>query len=1227
MSQAGAVPALAVLLEKVQSQDKDFRYMALADLSQGLRDGSWSMDAEQQKRICQSVLRGVEDHIGEVAAMAVKCLPPLAQRVDHNNLRPLVEELCTKACSGQTGGQQAAVGIKTMLSEVGNGTRSAVVVHAAVPMLLQALQRHQQHAPMVEGTNGEVMLDVLDILQEAATRNGSACMDVMQQLMDSLTGLLSDRRSAVRKRAIQCIAALSPCLDEATYESICRKLVVSLGGEKGTYVFKASVQLAGAICRYSGTKMGRHVPEILPALILCAKNADETEEEQREISIQSIEMFVRKCTVNVRPNKDEILAVGLEYIKYDPNYNADFESNSEDMDEEASDEESDEGYSDDDDTSWKVRRASAKLLSAMVQSMPDLLCYYYENIAPSIILRMKEREENVRIDVYDVFQDIIRQTGVSNCTSARIPQKPGHYLQQLLPSLLKCISRELRGKSSKGKLAALQLLRNLVASLPGGMSDQIDELLPVLLKITKEEASSSNVKIESLTVLELLMVSHHLDVFRSYIQDMAEVIFSSTKEKYYRVITEALRCCKALVRLIHSSQPGGTFDCQDLVPELYSCVLLRLSEQDQDLQVKEESIRCMATVISCLEKYVGKQASGGLQIMLDRVRNEATRLTAIKAFETIALSPARECINIHTQALVEDLTLFLRKADRRLRQAALSTLDAIVKTASPPLDILFCDTIIVEVSGMLSDSDWHLSSMAFGLLCSVVTQQPCCAAAISDSALKPTFELLKSPLLQGSILEPIQELIRLLVQSEQPETGFESLYSMLMSAGETASSRQQIHSIAKIVASLCSTAGDQACQSSVDALVVRLQTSEDNMVLPLFCLGEIGKLKDVGLFSASEPMILKCFGSPMEEVKSAASFALGCMVAGNAHKYLPELIAQIESSPKQEYLLLHALKEVIVTLCAGSECKILGEDCERIFQILLKHAQNEEEGIRNVVAECLGKLVLMASEDIVMQLQRAASSENPNVRATVATSIRFTLQDKPHHVDDWLQPCLPTFLYLMQDSSWYVRKAAVQTLNSIVHSRLDMLGDMLPELTILVCKQTAVLPELVRTVDLGPFKHIVDDGLELRKAAFECLSSIMERSFDSVDLNQFIICLKEGIADHYDVKVPCHLLLAKIAELHGQSVLLAVDELVPNLGKTLRTRLKSDAVKQEVDRHEDLLCSALRAIYAISKVPNIEFHEKFTQMMAQVIESDPAMMARYQSVQTETEPFDMMDLA
>jgi hypothetical protein len=56
--------------------------------------------------------------------------------------------------------------------------------------------------------------------------------------------------------------------------------------------------------------------------------------------------------------------------------------------------------------------------------------------------------------------------------------------------------------------------------------------------------------------------------------------------------------------------------------------------------------------------------------------------------------------------------------------------------------------------------------------------------------------------------------------------------------------------------------------------------------------------------------ILECFKHNSEEVKSAASYALGNISLGNLKEYLPFVLNEIEMQPKRQYLLLHSLKEV-----------------------------------------------------------------------------------------------------------------------------------------------------------------------------------------------------------------------------------------------------------------------------------------------------------------------------
>lgn len=69
----------------------------------------------------------------------------------------------------------------------------------------------------------------------------------------------------------------------------------------------------------------------------------------------------------------------------------------------------------------------------------------------------------------------------------------------------------------------------------------------------------------------------------------------------------------------------------------------------------------------------------------------------------------------------------------------------------------------------------------------------------------------------------------------------------------------------------------------------------------------------------------------------------------------------------------------------------------------------------------------------------------------------------------------------MRDSETENRRMAINTFNAASRNKPDLILPYLQQLLPLVIDQTLEDPSLIREVSMGPFKHKVDDGLEVRK--------------------------------------------------------------------------------------------------------------------------------------------------
>lgn len=116
--------------------------------------------------------------------------------------------------------------------------------------------------------------------------------------------------------------------------------------------------------------------------------------------------------------------------------------------------------------------------------------------------------------------------------------------------------------------------------------------------------------------------------------------------------------------------------------------------------------------------------------------------------------------------------------------------------------------------------------------------------------------------------------------------------------------------------------------------------------------------------------------------------------------------------------------------------------------------------------------------------------------------------------------------------------------------------------------------ELIREVEMGPFKHTVDDGLDIRKAAFECMYTLLEQGLDRVDVMQFLEHVQAGLKDHYDIKMLTYLMTARLATLCPNAVLQSKFSLTLNIvvvlcvtGMSLILCYRTGSVCRTIENH------------------------------------------------------------
>jgi len=800
-----------------------------------------------------------------------------------------------------------------------------------------------------------------------------------------------------------------------------------------------------------------------------------------------------------------------------------------------------------------------------------------------------------------------------------------------LPEIVAACEKLFRGTlDSRAQRATFALLSELVRVRHGGLDEYLQSLLPPILKsIEKGRAGAeAEASADALRLLRSIIELHKFEKLQPHLSEVSRVLCDAVSRGPDSNKVDALGVVASVAKLLASKKQSA------IAQALFQVVYAEFILADVPLPAKLATISALASILS----YVGEAdldrsavSAKVMPVLLQRLHNDSTVQPTLRALTRVAnLSDALDWSPLI--AASSDLVHLCRKTSHHLKNDVVRCLEAIMRRsatthAKRPSEASFTNeqlaVIIKEIAPLISDQDLHLAHLVFDL-CStaLAVGSNKIADLVAQLVLPAALRIMLSPRLQGVALTSLIRFLQACVETSkraganpQSQLEYTKLLGLLLAqvpASGAAPAGSQLNraaymSVAQCVAGTTERASDAQASSTVSKFVQEIVNTKPSDLsatsqLALLVLGEMGRKRDLSQHAGLNAACLQAFDSKDEQVRSAAAFALGNIAVANLASSLPKLLQLTqERLATHGYLLFSALKEIILAHSNDAAGLVQFQGyVDALLPLLLANVGHAHESTRAMVAECLGRLTVIAPPKLLNPLEKLVLDKRPEVRGAAIISLRFCLHPLMEygvlyqHLESLLTP-------LLTDVDLDVRRNTLLTINAIARINVEALPrDLLYQRVLpTLYLETKVKPELRREIDYGAFKKIVDEGKPLRLSAYALLQTLLEVTPHRIDLPEFIAAVKQGIRDEEDVQLLAYQVFIELARFHGSALLEVIDQL-PTLIMDSVKKYISEAKSKEPEQALDILRAIVRALLVFNKVPGVELCTKYMHFFRQV---------------------------
>lgn len=605
---------------------------------------------------------------------------------------------------------------------------------------------------------------------------------------------------------------------------------------------------------------------------------------------------------------------------------------------------------------------------------------FLESVGSGSKISRKRRRQDSDASMID-FEPSIGTTSAAG-TPLAAPSSPKSGPQSELANALPVIIRSLvkmwKLASIPLKQAIIVLLKSLALVRYGGLADHLQQIEDPIADVLKSSlsggssvsvgvsASAGTLQIETLGLISAVSETHTSDALLPFLIALIPGVIGAVNDRNYKVSSEALAAVEQIVKAL--TPPRVVTASPDLVSQLeklYDVSHNRITDTSADLEVRQRAIHVLGVLLA---RTSGEQGSPflssqyrpkGLATLVDRLKNETTRLSAVRAIDDVAVLCSRkeDVDSTWVREVTAELGAQLRKSDRVLRSASLETLRSLSMNFNTRAhyDDSTMKGLEDNLIPLISVDDFHLLAPSLIIVAKLVPGNA--QLLVSDALVSAICSIVRTSL-AGTVLKALLLLVRVIGEEEIGSTLMHNLLQVVGVNGDTSV-------VGRAIGTLLVHGGSKVGVRMEDFLS-ELQKTQDSQrqCLSLAILGE-SALRMGTSCSLTPEVFIPHFSSKSENVRMASATALGNAAAGNVKAYLPTILSGLEKSDPQSYLLLHSVKELL------QHPEMIRQDLApsalNLWQALL--VVSKEEDNRAVGAECVGRLALLDPPAYIPQFQ------------------------------------------------------------------------------------------------------------------------------------------------------------------------------------------------------------------------------------------------------------------